>query len=301
MKTKIILALAFIITGVLSAQEEVEPLFSNENESPEFKAIQKKYADKFKKLEQASEEIAEDAPEGEENAFGVDIDFSKTDRVSFEIPEFRMKTTEVILDLPSVTMKTKKIVWSEPETKMENRKVGEYPEVHGFTVKMKPIITKVPVVVMKKKEAKIDVPEFSMKQQKISFDIPEIFRTKKVIFDIPRIIVRSTEDAEEETKKGSEEIERSADMLAKAQTLELKELSIQKLQQEKEKLKVQHAAAQKQINDSIASVKKAGADPKNLVSKDGTKTNLIALMQNIDSDFEKGYKAIDDAISKLKK
>lgn len=110
---------------------------------PTVAAINKKYQEEYKKLEQQGEELRKKSPAGAENAVGFDIDFSKQKNLSFDIPEFRMKRQKIVLDLPSVTMKIKRIVWDNPETTMVLKKIGQYPEIHGWTVRWKDILTDV--------------------------------------------------------------------------------------------------------------------------------------------------------------
>ncbi len=57
----------------------------------------------------------------------------------------------------------------------------------------------------------------------------------------------------------------------------------------------------KQISAAINQARVAGADPANLISEDGTKTDLNAVLQTVNAEFTKGIKAIDDAITELRK
>lgn len=272
---------------------------SQDSPDPAVTEINKKYEQEYERLRQQGEDLSKKAPDGAENAVGFDIDFSKQKDVSFDIPEFRMKRQKIVLDLPSVTMKLKRIVWDNPETKMVLKKVGQYPEIHGWTVKWKDILTDVPEVRMVRREASLHLPEFHMSRNELIFDLPEIFKTSRVQFKIPEIKFRTTEQGKQEVKDGSEQIAGAADILAKAQKAELIAHTRQVLASQKSTLEAQRSQAIAQMTDAIAQVRQAGLDPAAIPQEGGVKLNLVAQLQETEKSFNTALAQIDAALQQL--
>jgi hypothetical protein len=298
-KTKIV-AIAFGVclaakTTISQEPPEQEPV------DPEIAAINKKYATEYKKLEEQGKKLAEDAPKGEENVVGLDVDFSKMHDASFDVPEFRMKRQKVAFDVPTSTMKNRRIVWDNPEVTMTNKKVGQYPEFHGLTVRWKDIITKVPVTKMVRREANLDIPEFKMKRTDISFDLPEIFRTRRVELRIPEIKVRTTKQAQETIEAGANQIEESAKSFGAAQRKEILAVSVNRLVAQRATIETEYKKAVADITNAIAQAKRVGADPAKLTGEGGETVNLTELLSKTNSQFTEGLKQIDDAVATLQK
>jgi hypothetical protein len=212
-----------------------------------------------------------------------------------------MKRQRVVFDVPTSTMRTRRIVWDNPEVTMTNRKVGQYPEFHGFTVRWKDVITKVPVTKMVRREAKLDIPDFRMNRTEISFDIPEIFSSRRVELRIPEIKVRTTKQAQEALEASSNQLEQSAKALAAAQRNELLTLSMNRLTQQKALIKSEHEKAVADITSAIDQAKKAGANPAQLTTDGGETVNLPELLDDINKQFTDGLAKVDVAIDSIQK
>ncbi len=295
-----LIAASFLLVGARVAAFAQEPAES-ESIDPEIAAINKKYDAEYKKLEDEGNKLSERAPKGVENTVGIDVDFSKMHDISFDVPEFRMKRQKIAFDIPTGTMKTRRIVWHNPEVTMENKKVGQYPEFHGLTVRWKDIITKVPVTKMVKREAKLDIPEFKMKRTDISFDIPEIFRTRRVQLRVPEFKARTTASARQEVEAGSHQIEESAKSFAVAQRSEIIALASKRLSDQRANLETERKKVLSDITTAIEQAKKAGANPAELAGENGDKVNLINLLETTSKQFSDGLAQIDAAILELQK
>ncbi|PYB78334.1 hypothetical protein [Pseudomonas soli] len=272
---------------------------ADEAVDPNVTAINEKYATEYQKLKQQGDELSKQSPDGAENAVGINFDFSKQKDVSFDIPEFRMKRQDIVLDLPSVTMRLKTISWDNPETTMVLKKIGQYPEIHGFTVKWKDILTHVPEVRMVRKEASLHLPEFHMSRNELSFDIPEIFKTTRIQMKIPEIKIQTTEQGIQKVKEGSKELEAAALTLAQAQKSELAAYSRQQLLAQRETLTAQRSLAVTQITEAIAQVRGVGIDPTAVPQQDGKKLNLIAQLEEAEKGFTAALTAIESALGQL--
>lgn len=288
-------ALALLVSTTATNAQDPGP----DSPDPKVVAINKKYEAEYAKLQKQGEELSKKSPQGAENAVGFDIDFSKQKDVSFDVPEFRMKRQKAVLELPSLTMKIQRVVWDNPETKMVPKKVGQYPEVHGWTVKWKDIITHVPEVRMVRREAKLHLPEFHTSRTELIFDVPEVFKTTRVQFKIPEIKIRTTEQGKQEVKEGAEQLSGAASTLASAQKAELMEFSRQRLVAQKTSLESQRKQAIGQISDAIAQVRKAGIDPSAVPQENGTPLNLLAQLQQIEARFGDAIAQIDAAVKQL--
>jgi len=157
--------------------------------STTIKSISDRYQPEF-------ERIADDAPDGGVlMAIDLDIDVKwETVTVSLDLPEVSMKLQEWSLDLPQVTMKDKRIVFSTTSSRMVNKKVGQYPEVHGWTIKWKDIIISVPEFFQQDHEIIMGIPEVRMDTTSFKLDVPEfVMRTQEIKFDLPQITVKSVQ------------------------------------------------------------------------------------------------------------
>jgi hypothetical protein len=187
--------------------------------------------------ERAKEKVAEFEKRGEElgneaNAkFKLDITVRWKNRdLSLDLPQVAMKTKKMSMDAPQVTMRTKNIVFHTPSVRMVNKKTGQYPEFHGFTVRWKDIITKVPETFMQKQEISMDIPEFRYDRTNWSMDIPEVkmkrtnfvmklpeFRVGDIQFVVPidnSDMKQKAEDLKADALKFAADVQAEADALA---------------------------------------------------------------------------------------
>jgi len=276
-------------------EPEIDPELANRIDE-----IHARYAPKYAEIEDDAQKLSEGAPEGYENAVGINIDWTKWHDISFDVPEFRMKLQTMSFDVPEVTMKTQRWVWDTPVPIMTRVKIGEKPEFHGFTIRWTPIYMDVPSIEMRRSEVKLDVPEFKMSRMEIKAHIPEIFRMRRVSFRIPEITIRKTEDETEELQHGAEELEKTATELAAQEQGEVKSVAKEYLSQKRNDVNAQYQVTLAQYNESIAAAVAAGVDPsKPITGEDGVQVSITAGLDQITTAFETALKQIDDAIAAM--
>lgn len=155
------------------------------------KAITDRYQPLLADLEARGKKLGDDfeKPDNWEAVLGVDFDIEwKDNEIIFDLPSVTMRTQDISLDLPEVTMVDNTIVFETPSVRMVTKKVGQYPEIHGWTIEWKDILTEVPEtfmqeqrivfglpsVTMRRQDWKIDIPEFRMEQQRWVVKLPSI-------------------------------------------------------------------------------------------------------------------------------
>ena len=155
-------------------------------------AIQAKYQPEIERLTAEGEAISdEEMPSDVGAVIGVDIqvEWKDTD-VSFDLPEVTVHDKSFSLDLPEITMSTKEISFGIPDVRMVDKKVGQYPEIHGFTVKWKDIIISVPEPYIRQVKISFDIPEVAMRRQDFVIGIPEFtMKTVRWILSLPQFSV----------------------------------------------------------------------------------------------------------------
>lgn len=160
--------------------------------SQDFEGKMKKKSDLF---QQEMNDITDDMPdtEGADAAIGIDFDVEwKLQTIKLHLPEVTMKLQSWYFHLPSVTMKNKRIVFHTPSVRMVPKKIGQYPEIHGFTVKWKDIITHVPETFMEKQEIVMGIPEIYMEEQNIKLHVPEFkMGLQEIKLHLPEFRVRN--------------------------------------------------------------------------------------------------------------
>ncbi len=103
--------------------------------------------------------------------------------------------------LPSVTMKLKEIIWHVPATRMVLKKTGQYPEVHGFTIKWKDIKTHVPETYMEEHRIKLHLPEVQMVLNEIKLHVPEFtMKLHTIKMHIPHFTLKNISVEAEKVK-----------------------------------------------------------------------------------------------------
>ena len=155
------------------------------------KAITDRYQPLLADLERRGKKLAEDyeAPNTGEAILGVDFKIEwKESEIVFDLPSVAMRTQDISLDIPEATMVDNTIIFHTPSTRMVTKKVGQYPEIHGWTFVWKDILIDVPEpfmqeqrivfglpsVTMHRQDWKIDVPEFKMERQSWKLNLPQI-------------------------------------------------------------------------------------------------------------------------------
>jgi hypothetical protein len=285
-----------LIAGLCFASLAAAQADSGTTADPEIDAINKKYQAEYQKIQNDSDELAKDAPK---TPGIIDLDFSKMQKVSFEVPEFRMKHQRIVIGVPEVSMRNQSFSWDQPTPRMKTVKVGQRPVIHGTKISFEDIIISVPEVVMVRKQVSLDVPVVKITQRDMSLDLPEVFRTKTISFDVPSIKVRTTEQAQNETEEGAKKLEARAGSLADAQKKEIIDVSKKRALDHRADLLIQAANASSSISAAIVSIKKIGGDPANVTNPDGSKTNLFALLESTSKKFADAISQLDAQIAAL--
>ncbi|WP_395696919.1 hypothetical protein [Methylocella sp.] len=147
------------------------------------------------KYQKESQDLSDDSPNPGPVGGALDLDFDvgwKDVSIKFDLPEFKMVTQEWSFDVPQVTMKNQEMIFHTPSTRMVNKKVGQYPEIDGFTVRWKDIIVSVPEFFMQEQKIVMGVPEFKIDRTSMKIDIPEVtMKTQEIILGLPQFTLRS--------------------------------------------------------------------------------------------------------------
>lgn len=158
------------------------------------KSITNRYKPLLEDLERRGKQMTDDfkKPDAIEAVIDIDFDVTWADvEFIFDLPSVTMRTTDISLDIPEVTSVQNTIIFHTPSVRMVPKKVGQYPEIHGWTIVWKDIITDVPEVFMEEQRVIFDLPSVTMKRQDWKLDIPE-FRMEKTrwVIGFPQITVR---------------------------------------------------------------------------------------------------------------
>lgn len=169
--------------------------------SAAIKTISDRYEPEF-------DRISDDAPDGGGVTAVLDIDIAidwETVAIKLDLPEVTMKTQTWSLDLPQVTMNDKRIVFETPSVRMVRKKIGQRPEIHGWTVKWRNIYIDVPEPFMQRHEIVMGIPEVRMDTTSFALDIPEFsMRTQELKFDVPQVTVTRISVEAEQIKDEAE-------------------------------------------------------------------------------------------------
>ena len=276
--------------------------------SKQMQAITTKYKGRFG-------DIADDTPDtsGPDAALSLDFDVTmKTVSIKLDLPQVTMKLQEWKFDLPQVTMRDKRLVFHVPDVRMVKRKVGERPEVHGFTIKWKPIYAHVPEPYMRKVEVVMGIPEMKMGTTSIKLDVPEIkMKTTELKFDVPQFTLKNIsveadkleERADAEGKKMESEIasvrstvlDVGREKVINACHLMFSCLRTQ-IQTKRDETSAMFEPGIAMIRGSISKLESAGADD---AKKTATK-QLKELIKNRDAALKRFDTAIDKLIQQEK-
>ena len=107
----------------------------------------------------------------------IDVDFKvewKDRRLSLDLPTVSIRNRDVSLDLPEITKSSQHIAFDVLDVRMVRVKVGEKPEIYGWTVKWTPIWIDVPEPYMRRVDINFDVPSVMMRRRDFVIAIPEI-------------------------------------------------------------------------------------------------------------------------------
>jgi hypothetical protein len=232
---------------------------------------------------------------------GVDFEAEWADtKVIFDVPSITMRDRDVSFDLPSVTMRTRKIIFDTPSVRMRRVKTGEYPEVHGWTIKWKPIYIDVPEPFMERQEISFDIPEVTMERVNLRLAIPE-FRMKRVewVLRLPQITVVNVRAETDALKAKGEDLSRRAAELAARMKAEIETAiggfsasSSEQITRESQNVRGKFDTAIRQVSGAIDQLVARNVDPIKVPAGTGdinlrkTLTELMAERDRVSAQFE---------------
>ena len=179
MKTNRIIAALLITVGMFSAaaQEAIpeNPSASadalNKRMEAKAKEVEERYKGRLAAIQMEGQEVADD----EKQPIKFDVTVRWKDRkMSLDLPQVTMKNKDIKFDVPQVEMKMDSIVFNTPSVRMKRVKVGQHPEIHGFTVRWKDNFIDVPEPFMQRQEIKTKIPQFAMGTTRIVLKVPEV-------------------------------------------------------------------------------------------------------------------------------
>lgn len=243
--------------------------------SAQTNAIKDKYASKFDQIKNEGQQIKDDfdKPSGAEAAIGVSFKVDwKDQKWIFDLPGVTMKLQTWSFDTPSVTIKDQAIIFHTPSVRMKTVKCGQYPEIHGFTVRWSDIKCDVPETFMEEQRIIMGVPEFFMERQEIKLDVPEFaMERQEWIMKIPEFTVIDVNAEIGDTKKRGEQLKADADEVSSELRSELTnsisagfDCYESNLINAKNNLSAQLDLAIDQMKQGIDRVKASGGDPKSV-------------------------------------
>jgi hypothetical protein len=141
----------------------------------QIEAIKAKYAPQIKALQDEGESIKDDTDDPDVVGATIGIDFKvdwKDEEISFDVPSVTINNQDISFDLPEITSVRQHIAFDIPAVRMVDKKVGQYPEIDGFTVRWHDIIISVPETYMQRQDIYYDIPSVTMKTQHFAIGIP---------------------------------------------------------------------------------------------------------------------------------
>ena len=139
--------------------------------------IKNRYEPQLKALSDKGQTMSDDYEKPSDVGAVIGVDFKvdwKDVEIIFDVPSITVEDRSFSIDLPEVGSSQQKISFDVPDTRMVDRKVGQYPEIHGFTIEWKDIIVSVPEPYMRRVEIVTNIPSVTMKRQDFVIGIPKI-------------------------------------------------------------------------------------------------------------------------------
>lgn len=207
-----------------------DPASTPTAESPlnaQIELIRQRYEPRIKALQDAGAQLAQDAPRPETVEAVINVDFEVTwadQTLAFDFPSITLKDRRIAFDLPEVTMGLERIVFDLPAVRMVDRKIGQKPEIHGWTVRWTDIIISVPEPYMQRNEIKLDLPQIAMRRKEIVLGIPEV-RMKRVtwVIGLPQFKVINVSAATDRVKQRGEALRIEGEAIAAQMTAEVQQ------------------------------------------------------------------------------
>jgi len=241
-------------------------------------AINERYEELYRDFKAEGDRLGDRAPEGPETSIGIDFDVDmKRYEVILDLPTINMRERKIILDLPQATMKNRRFSFTTVKSKMENKKVGQYPEVHGLTIKWRDIITKVPVFWEEETSFVTKIPEFTWDQTTIIMHLPEVtMAQQRYVFDLPEVKIKEVSVETARIEADANNLEARTKATAAKHKAEIQTAVAAQLETHKTKVAAQFDTAIADLINSISQLRAKGIDPAN-----ANGTNVLAVLDEL--------------------
>lgn len=289
------------VHGVAEADEKCQ------SEQQAVAAVAQRYKPDFDELERRGKELGKETPEGPETKVGIDFDVKMVEKkLIFDVPSVTMRDQRMVFGVPQVTMKEQTAIFHTPSTRMVAKKIGQYPEIHGWTVKWSDIITHVPETFMQEQRIVWHVPEFKWDDTTIVLSVPE-FRMERVewILHLPEFKVKNVNVEVDRMNDEAKSLDERAHELKQAQARDIAVATSNvygcvrsQLVAEAEKGRKAFDGAIAQLSGSIADIRAKGIDPAS-IDVSGKKVNLVAQLDDTVKKQKDFVASMDQTLAKL--
>ncbi len=238
----------------------------------QIEAIKAKYAPQIKALQDEGESIKDDTDNPDAIGATIGIDFKvdwKDEEISFDVPSVTIKNQDISFDLPEITSVRQHIAFDIPAVRMVDKKVGQYPEIDGWTVRWHDIIISVPETYMQRQDIYYDIPSVTMKTQHFVIGIPT-FTMERVrwVIGLPQFTVINVRGNIQSAKDRGDALQTKGQALAASMKAEIQhavELFKQQLANSAggmgNAISKPFDAALTTINNAINDLQSKGCDP----------------------------------------
>lgn len=265
--------------------------------------IRDRYSADFGALEAEGKNMQEDfnAPTETEAAINVNFDVKWTDQEwIFNLPTVNMKEQTWIFHTPSVVVNDQTIIFHTPSVRMVTVKCGQYPEIHGFTVKWSDILCDIPETFMEEQRIVMGIPEFFMEEQRIILHVPEFeMAEQRWVVTVPEFTATEVSAEVSDLKERGEAIQTRSDALSASLRAELTgsissgfDCYESELTTARSNLQAQIDLAIQQLSTSIQQVRANGGDPTTVGNN--LEARLADLVTERDTQLAKFDQALQD-------
>ena len=268
--------------------------------------IKDKYTPELDKLSKDGKELEDDYDRPGDIGAVIGVDFKvdwKDVEISFDIPSITVEDKNISLDLPQLTSSRQNVSFDVPDTRMVDRKVGQYPEVDGWTVRWKDIIISVPEPYMRRVDIGFDLPSVTMKRSDFVIGLPRITMERvKWIVGLPQFTVVNVSAKTTEIQDSGKELQARGEKLAQAMRQEI-ELEVTKFKaalvatafSTKNTVSNGFDQALGTIRGAIDELSRQGCDPIKVPTANGD-VNLRKTYDDVDAQRVRAIASIDQAI-----
>ncbi|HEV8554475.1 MAG TPA: hypothetical protein VGR65_14015 [Casimicrobiaceae bacterium] len=203
---------------------------------------------------------------------------SREYRWTFYVPVMTLERREIFVQAPATTVRSRRWDYEVPGLRAERFKLGQVAE---FTCKYMDwrlpnecrtvwhdVYADLPVLTMQKRHVDYDVAEWGWEERRIRFDVPRWTWTEQTL-----IVAVPAFDAEEVPPPGRSQ---AKDVVLARESIERARAMLDSREAATVKIMDDAIAA---LNSSIASVEAEGADPRKLMTVEGTNLDLGAARQ----------------------